>query len=339
MKFSVGYFPGCYPIIAEHREKISEIYFAYGGFANGRTVTVQENETYSSRQTETLRSLKDIGIKTNLLLNGTCYGAEALSRELFERIGDTVDELQKSVSLAGVTTTSPLIARFIKENFPDIKTRASVNMNIGSVCGMEYVSNLFDEFYLSRDDNRDLAAIRAARAWCDDHGKKLYGLANSGCLLHCSAHSFHDNLVSHEREAMKKDNAYLFEGQCRTYLADPAAKAQWIRHTTWIRPEDTHLYEELFDGLKLATRVHADPERVIRAYAAGHYSGSLPALFEPDHSALFYPNVIENAALPENFGKTVLQCDKKCTACGYCDRVQAEATKSLISFQGGILSC
>ena len=339
MKFSVGYFPGCRQVIEENREKISEIYFAYGGFANGRTAAVPTNEAYVLEQTETLRALSKEGIRTNLLLNGTCYGAEALSRKLFESIGDTVEELRQNVALSGVTTTSPLIARFIKENFPDVLTRASVNMNIGSVCGMEYVGDLFDEFYLSRDENRNIGAIRAARAWCDEHGKKLFGLANSGCLLHCSAHTFHDNLVSHEREAMTMDNGYDFSGQCRVYLAKTENRAGWIRHTTWIRPEDVPLYEGLFDGLKLATRVHADPGRVIRAYVQGHAGGSLPGLMEPDHSALFYPTVLENALLPADFGKTLLYCDKNCAACGYCDRVQAAATVSLTENKGGIFSC
>lgn len=339
MKFSVGYFPGCRQVIEENREKISEIYFAYGGFANGRSTAGQTDETYIASLRETLQALAKAGFKTNLLLNGTCYGAEALSRKLFESIGDTVEELREIAALSGVTTTSPLIARFIKENFADIRTRASVNMNVGSVCGMEYVSDLFDEFYLSRDENRSIEAIRAARAWCDNHGKKLLGLANSGCLLHCSVHTFHDNLVSHEREAMTRDNGYDFLGQCRVYLAKPENRAEWIRHTTWIRPEDVSLYEGLFDGLKLATRVHADPGRVIRAYVHGRSGGSLPGLLEPDHSALFYPNVLENALLPADFGKTVLYCDKNCGACGYCDRVQAAATVSLTENKGGILSC
>ena len=48
--------------------------------------------------------------------------------------------------------------------------------------------------------------------------KKLFMLANSGCLNFCSAHNFHDNLVAHEADISKMDNAYNFSGICHEYL-------------------------------------------------------------------------------------------------------------------------
>ena len=100
--------------------------------------------------------------------------------------GDTVDELRELYNLASVTTTSPLIARFIKENFT-LQTRASVNMSIGAIEGFEYVLDLFDSFYLAREYNRDLKKIKEIRSFLKSKGKGLYGLANSGCLKNCSA--------------------------------------------------------------------------------------------------------------------------------------------------------
>ena len=78
--------------------------------------------------------------------------------------------------------------------------RASVNMRLGTVRAMEYVSHLFDSFYIQREYNRDLDRIDELREWAGRNGKRLYMLANSGCLLWCAVQTFHDNMVAHEAE-------------------------------------------------------------------------------------------------------------------------------------------
>ena len=64
-----------------------------------------------------------------------------------------------------MTTTSPVLARFVKANFSNLEVRASVNMEIGTVEGMEYVAETFDAYYLKRELNRDLAAVRTIPEW------------------------------------------------------------------------------------------------------------------------------------------------------------------------------
>ncbi len=329
MKFSVGYqLKQDFSLIDEilnNKENISEVYFSFGDFPNGRSNLNKNGLLFENvnKQLEDLSRLKDIPL--NLLLNGNCYGKYALARSFYNKIGDTVDFLLNKFNLQCVTTTSPLIARFIKENF-DISTRASVNMGIGTIEGMEYVKDLFDSFYLAREYNRDFERIKELRAWCDDNNKKLFGLANSGCLKNCSAHMFHDNLVAHEQESSEMDNAYVFEGQCKTFFKNPENRKNWLKYMTFIRPEDVYLYENLFDGLKLATRVNSDPEKIIRSYIKGSYSGAVTSLLEPDHTALFYPQIIENKKLDllETFS-----CNEKCYKCNKCSEIQKNATITL----------
>jgi hypothetical protein len=328
MQFSVGYQlkndDKLINAVIENRDKISEVYFSFGDIPNGRgKISDQCEIPYLAvkKQMEDLKRLK--GIKMNLLLNGNCYGKYALARSFYNKLGDTVDYLKGEIDLQSVTTTSPLIARFIKENF-SLHVRASVNMGIGSVEGMEYVQDLFDSFYLAREYNRDIKRIKAIKAWCDKHGKGLYGLANSGCLKNCSAHTFHDNLVAHESESAEMDNAYKFEGQCKAFLQNEGNRKNWLRYMTFIRPEDVSLYEGLFDGIKLATRVNRDPEKIITSYVKGSYSGAVSALLEPDHTALFYPEIIENKKISGM--ERVLNCNKNCTECTLCAEIQKEAT-------------
>ena len=237
------------------------------------------------RQLEDLGRLADAGIPLHLLFNANCYGAKAQARSFFAEIGETIERFADG-ALTGVTTTSPLIAKFVKDNFPQLETRASVNMEIGTEEGMDYLADLFDGFYLKRELNRDLAAVRRIKDWCDAHGKKLYILANSGCLNFCSSHVFHDNLVAHEAEIAHEDNGYAYGGTCWKWLARPENRAKWMERTNWIAPEDVPKYEGLCTAMKLATRINAHPVRILESYATGSHIGNVMSLLEPDHSVL-----------------------------------------------------
>lgn len=306
MKFSVGYqlFSDDWLMdaITARKKDISEVYFSWGDFPNGRNSQLLHTGLSSwEAQEKQLRDLKRLtreGIAQNLLFNATCYGKDSLSKAFFQKIGDAVDYLQENCLVKTVTTTSPVIAEFIKRNFPGMEVRASVNMGIGSVEGMEYVSDCFDSFYLKRELNRNFAKIRELKEWCDNHGKVLYALANSGCLNNCSAHTFHDNLVSHEVEIAKMDNGFVFEGVCRKYLSNPKNLPNLFSRTGFIRPEDVALYEGLFPSIKLATRVNADPVKILKAYIDNKkHIGSLLDLLEPNHSPIIYPYILENSRI------------------------------------------
>ena len=303
MKYSVGYQlredPEFLQSIVRNKKQIHEVYFSWGDFANGRNSQLRQSnltpwEAQLKQETE-LRLLSSQGLKFNLLFNATCYGKDSQSKAFFTKIGETVQYIQQNIGLTSITTTSPLIAKFIKENFDGIDVRASVNMSIGTIEGMEYIKKYFDSFYLKRELNRDFKAILNLKKWCDQNGKVLYALANSGCLNNCSAHVFHDNLVSHESEIASMDNGYAFEGICRHYLSDEKNIGALLDNTNYIRPEDIHYYEGVFPAMKLATRVSMYPERIIKAYLEDRsYSGSILDLLEPNHTGLLYPKLLEN---------------------------------------------
>ena len=127
-----------------------------------------------------------MGLKLDLLMNASCYGRVGFSRYLVNLVGSIVAHLWDIVGLDAVTTRSPLIARTVKQDFPGIDVRASVNMRLGTVKAFQYVADLFDSFYLQREYNRDIERIEELKEWCERAGKGLYMLANSGCLNFCS---------------------------------------------------------------------------------------------------------------------------------------------------------
>jgi len=300
MKFSVGYQLSnnteFLNKIIEHKSHIYEVYFSWGEFPNGRNNQVKRADMLpweaQSKQMEDLKRLSDAGIELNLLFNANCYGADSQSREFFNKVGDTIDYIKNSYGLKSVTTTSPLIAKFIKNNFENLHIRASVNMEIGTIDGMKYISEYFDSFYMKRELNRDFEAIKKLHSWCEENEKELYLLANSGCLNNCSAHNFHDNLVAHENEISKIDNAYDFQGICKEFLKKEENYTALIENTNFVRPEDIHKYEPYFKAAKLATRVNPRPVRILESYIRGSYSGNILELLEPAHN--IYPYIIEN---------------------------------------------
>ncbi|MBR6737953.1 MAG: hypothetical protein IKL82_06340 [Clostridia bacterium] len=329
MKYSVGYQVRndneFVSYIIDNAQSVSEVYFSWGDFASGRnkmtTSAFFTPEQALEKQKLDIERISRANIKLNLLFNANCYGEEALSRNFFESVGDTVDFIKSNYGLGSVTTTSPIIARFIKTNFSGVETRTSINMEIGTKEGAEYLFDYYDGFYLKREYNRDFKRIKEFKKFLNDNGKTLNCLANSGCLNFCSARTFHDNLVAHEDKLMKQDNALIFKSACSEFLSKPENKNRFFEVTNFIRPEDVYLYEDLFDTLKLATRVSKFPIRTVKAYINGNYNGLITDLLEPDNSYFLYPYVLENRLIPQDFGKVVGNCNKNCKECGYCKKV------------------
>jgi hypothetical protein len=334
MKLAVGYqLPeeeeeSIVEIVKDFREHIEEVYFPWLNMPSGRS-PMTEREGFVDWQGQEklerdLATIRSMGIKLDLLLNANCYGGESLSEHLANFVCSIIVHLKDTVGLDIVTTTSLMIAKVVKEEFPEIEVRASVNMRIGTVKAMEYISELFDSFYIQREYNRDIQRIEEMKEWANERGKKLYFLVNSGCLNFCSGQTFHDNLVAHETEIVKMKNIKNWDPSiCWNYYKK---RENWVKflQNSWIRPEDLHNYDKYFSMAKLATRTHSNPRKVIGAYSTRRFKGNLIDLLEPGHNPLFFPYVIDNSRFPKDWFQTVTNCDKRCHKCNYCSAVLKE---------------
>lgn len=331
MKFSIGYqLPGegeepFAQLIGEYREHLAEVYFAPPGAPSGRS-PLPDDPSSRRRLEDDLRAIREMSLGLNLLFNANCYGGLAMSRTLERCVVNELRWLEDVADEAdSVTTTSPAVATVVKRHFPGVEVRASVNMRIGTIQAMEYLADIFDGFYVQRDCNRDMAHLRRIRQWADRHGKKLHMLANSGCLRFCSGQTFHDNLVAHEPDVAAADNIEDFLPYvCWNHLHD---RSHWpaVLQATWVRPEDLHHYEGLFDGIKLATRLHQRPWIVMRAYIQQQYEGNLLDLLEPGHSPAFAPHVLDNSRFPDDWFDRTSACSRQCEQCDYCRGVLEQA--------------
>ncbi len=336
MKYTIGYqlpdeLDSTYEICEEYRDAVSEVYFSWGSEPSGRSAlcAVEEKATVEAHQLSELKAIRELGIRLALLLNANCYGEETIAQKTRDRILSIADKLKRELDIGSITTASPFLAYILKTEFgPDIRIRASVNMRIGTVDAMEQLAACFDGYYMQRELNRDLTAVRRLKAWCDEHGKTLHLLANSGCMRNCAFQTFHDNMVAHESGIIRRDNVRLrFPSPCWEYLHGmPTKKAvENYLHSTWIRPEDIHHYEPYFEQVKLATRMHQRPRMVVAAYARGRFAGNAMDLTEPSYSMLFPGKILDNTLFPQDWFERTSRCDKNCAACGYCASVVERA--------------
>ena len=329
MQFAVGYQlvegneESLVEIVRDYAPHIAEVYFPWGDLPSGRAAISKRRGytvwTAQQRMEDDLRAFRAMGLKLDLLFNANCYGGHAASQYLANQVASVLDHLGETVGGADtVTTTSLAVAHIVKQYYPTIEVRASVNMRIGTVKGMQYLAESFDAYYVQREYNRDLAHIGELKAWADANGKRLYMLANSGCLSYCSGQTFHDNMVAHEQEIDEIANIPNWTPHvCWSFFRD---HANWpaVLQNSWVRPEDLHHYESLFPVVKLATRMHTRPRAVIQAYTEERYRGNLLDLFEPGHAPLFAPYALDNTRFPADWFANTSNCKHRCEQCHYC---------------------
>ena len=313
-------------------ERIGEVFFAWPGVLSCRPAPDFTPEL-RERLVADLAWCRKNDIQLDALFNCNCYGEQAISHELENLVKDVMRQMDDCGLFPNViTTTSPFIATIIRRNFPTVKIRASVNLRAHGTIGFEAVSDIFDEFYLSREHHRDLEYVKQAAQWAKQNGKRIGIQLNSGCIRECPFQTFHDNIHGHNR-AKQAANAKEFDFAfmlCQKHFGRDHAFEDIIR-ATWIRPEDAHLWEPYVSFCKLATRRIANPSKIVEAYASRSYDGNLLDLLDPVHSALFAPLLIDNKSFPNDWATSGIgaACAQNCIHCGRCAEVFHMVTKRI----------
>ena len=312
-------------ICASYLGRICEIFFAWPGVLSCRPAPEFTPEL-KNRFLADLRWARENGLKLDTLFNCNCYGDKAISRELSEFADKVLSEMDKEGLYPDiVTTTSPFLATMFRRNHPNIKLRLSVNMRVHGTAGFEPIMDLFDSFYASREYHRDLDWLSKLSSWAKANGKIVGMQANSGCLRQCAFQQFHDNMHGHNRiaqsaEGEKMDFSVFL---CRTNY-ERGNYEDFLR-STWIRPEDLPLYEEHVDIVKLATRRHPYPEKIVKAYATYDYDGNLADLMDACHK---FPKSFDNKSFDDNksIWESVRSCKNAndCNHCGKCTELMSK---------------
>lgn len=332
-KFAVGYdrpegssFP---ELIAPYLSALKEVYFSWPGMISGRAL--REDRSVDKEKEILLSDLHQCranGLGLDLLFNANCYGKDAYGENLRNQVYGVLDELkQNGLFPEVVTTTSQYIAKVIKRKYPEIDIRASVNMRIESTKSMEFISDIFDSFYICRDIQRDLDIVKRFHEWSESHGKKMCMLVNSACLRCCPVQIWHDNFLCHESWRGEEQEFILHYPYrlCGRHFKGDEHLVDYLR-MSWIRPEDVHYYEPYAYTMKLATRRTDHPELMLKAYCEGGYDGSLL-----DYLGINRKDVIlDNKSFPDDWVQSGIaqNCALNCTECGKCDAVLKRILKT-----------
>lgn len=304
-----------------HAARIREVFFAWPGVLSCRPAPEFTDEI-RGRMFADLMWCRENGILLDALFNCNCYGDNAISPELADFVEATLRDMNgRGLFPDIVTTTSPFIATVLRQRFPRVKIRWSVNLRVHGTTGFECVEELFDSFYVSREVQRDPAALAHAREWADAHGKVMGLQANSGCLRQCPFQQFHDNMHGHNRIAQSKEGEKF--GFSVFLCKENYARGRYedFLRSTWIRPEDLPEYEELVDVVKLATRRHPHPVEILDAYATYSHDGNLADLMDACHS---FPKSFDNRSFDgcRELWREVRGC-KSANDCAHCGRCAA----------------
>jgi hypothetical protein len=269
---------------------------------------------------EDLRRLKRKGIKLVLLQNALCYGDKTTSDRFLKHLIQTVGQLHDDFNVGTVTTSSPLIAKLLKLHYSNtLEVRASVQMGIGRIDTLPYLSDYFDGFYVQRELYRDIDYLYLMKEWAQRNEKKIYALVNSGCFAFCPWHVIHNNALAHLQTV-----PYIKDGtevtSCLAYLRSKQDIVSVLK-SDFIRPEAIGLYADIFDGMKLATRVHPWPRAVVKAYTKRRFRGILTDLLEPGYTGFFPNKGIYNELFPADWNERTSHCRRRCHTCRYCFKV------------------
>ena len=156
-KLAVGHFFNApfQEACAKHLGRIREVFFAWPGVLSCRPAPEFSDEV-RRRLFDDLRWCRENGILLDTLFNCNCYGDGAISAELADFVEGTLRDMNYEGLFPDiVTTTSPFIATVLRQRFPQVKIRWSVNLRVHGTTGFECVEELFDSFYVTRERQRD----------------------------------------------------------------------------------------------------------------------------------------------------------------------------------------
>lgn len=333
-KFAVGYFyqEGTYnanvrflPVVRKYYPYLCEVFFAWPGLASARR-SDKASEYQKKREllVHDLMECKANGLKLDLLANATCYGDDAVTenqRKSFYAELETLGKLGLEPDI--FTTTSPYLAQIIRNVYPNVERRASVNMKLNSTLGMSYVADYFESYYICRDLQRDIPTLDMFSQWCNAHGKKLCMLVNSTCFRYCPWQTYHETMNDHDyaHTLQESRDIQYYPALCLNTLAN--GNYEELLRASWIRPEDLHKYEPYVSVMKLATRTASHPEYVLQAYTQGVWHGNLLDIVDPSIRSFLGGKIINNDKFPKEWseGKVAGKCAINCTHCGKCTSV------------------
>lgn len=280
---------------------------------------------YSTLKDYILYSKKN-GINFNYIMNTTCHG-DLTNVELNERLYEFV-KLLKNAGVTNITVGTPYLMEFFKENFPEIKITASINMCASSVSQILQLKEMgVSRVVLDRNINRNYKLLNIIKNSCDMDFELL---TNSLCLPFCIMHQYHNNLNSHyEKDTDDRFvQCYPYAKCFSRYISNPIL----MLCSGWIRPEDLNLYIKMgIDKFKIDGRgIPMDIIlSVIEPYMNEKYDGNLfDLMFSGRNTRRSISAYMDNRDA-DGFVEKLFNDKIDCRICGGNNPICKELTKKI----------
>jgi hypothetical protein len=221
--------------------------------------------------------------------------------EIAPLVLDALRRLHGEHGITSVTVASLLLARRIRETFPEFEISASVLMGIARPAQVLMAQDWVDAITPDNSLVRDLNGLRRLR---EVFRGEIRLLVNEACIPGCPHRTQHFFEMGY--------GDFHPQSLCQRMLEE----RPWLRLTgAWILPRHLVYYDGLYDRLKLAGRVtlrdRAQYLTVLNAYLhreriSPRDIGGGPA------------SVLEDIDVPDDLFEMILRCDKDCHACLVC---------------------
>ncbi len=243
--------------------------------------------------------LKNKRIPKSLLLNPITLPAPV--EDIAHAVIAALRRLTADFEIEEAVVTNLTLAQRIRDALPGLRLAASTLADLAMPQQAVLADNLFEVITPPPRIMRDASSLaRFRNSWAG----RVRLIVNESCLAGCPFRTQH----------FQEMNSNLPHPQslCNQLLE----KKPWLRMTgAWILPQHLHLFDGLYDELKLAGRVTLqDPEKYRRVLGA--YVNRTPLL--PDEIGGGPASPLLPIHVDESFYAYTLHCNKECAQCNCC---------------------
>ncbi len=327
MLFRQEYLDGLKALNPDHLAQIGSV---YGSIQKGILGQARYSEKIPQLSHVELAGAVDqiqkLGIEFHYTLNSPWNGMLERDPDQRRNIITAIEDIVNT-GIDAFILANPYLISLVKENWPEIKLIGSINLQTSTAYKFnKLIEDGCHRIVLDRIVNRNIHFLKQLK----DQGQRYSLLVNSTCLNDCPLQQYHAN----ENGALSSNNEFnvLDNSYCIDYcLSAFTAQKENILKSTWIRPEDLALYEDIgVQYLKIQGRT-LKPKQLLDLILA--YLNRLTP-----NDSLFYifpgfekhfPEInvkMKNSRLDKNgfvesFFKTERNCAELCFTCDYCNKV------------------
>ena len=298
----------------------------YSIMESGRPLHHDEAKEYEDIFEEQVKLAREKGIKVNLIANKQYIPHEKL-RSTGMRVCKLVERLNSLYGIDKLTLSNIYLMQQYGEHIKSmgVKIEMSIMINANTPDAVEQLMTtlpVIDSICLGDAFAHNIDAIAYLKEKYPNLELKL--IPNHGCLINCIGNQQHHNYSSCVFDEESSDPIRLSRNNelaiannvsatCRCYINKNGKN---LNEMSFIRPEDTYVYDGLIDMLKISGREHTAEYilNIIEAYSNEKYIGVVDNLLDMSAGLIR----LRNEHFPQDFGKKRSTCMHQCYKCNYC---------------------